>query len=217
MNLDTRLQVIEKVDTELHKPPAGDGGLAPGFTAGVPSPPPVDAPGGVGPLIQFDPGDADKPKSSTEAWIESRIKEKIGEDGTKATLFVETLRDHIPTMMFCCVPLFAFVLKLLYFRQRRFYVEHLVYALHIHTFAYLAAVVIALIGMGAQRTIPAVQPLIVTVLSIVAVVQVVLSIRRVYRQSWFMTAFKFILGGAVYFFVLVFGVTVTALYTLLVD
>jgi hypothetical protein len=167
------------------------------------------------PVIQFDPGDSNKPKDPFEAWLETRIKEKIGEGGTRATLFVETLRSNIPAMMLCCVPLFAFVLKLLYFRQRRYYVEHLVYALHIHTFAYLAAVVIGLIGMGAQRTMPTAQPIIVFLLSAVAAVQVFLSIRRVYGQRWFMTTFKFFLGGAIYFFVLVLGVTVTAFITLI--
>ena len=216
LNLDTRLQVIEKVDTELHKAPAvPEGAPATGTPPDGPRPPAAAASEGIGPIIQFDPGDAEKPKEPWEAWLESRIKEKIGEGGTRATLFVETLRSNIPAMMLCCVPLFAFVLKLLYLRQRRYYVEHLVYALHIHTFAYLAVVVIGLIGMGAQRTIPSVQPIIVFVLSIIAIVQVFLSIRRVYRQSWFMTTFKFVLGSSVYFFVLVLGVTVTAFITLI--
>ena len=149
-----------------------------------------------------------------EEWLEARIKDKIGEDGTKGELFLETLRSHIPTMMLFCVPLFAFVLKLLYIRQRRYYVEHLVYALHIHTFAYLAVVVITLIGMGTQRVLPSLQVLLVVVLSIVAVAQVFLSIRRVYRQGWLMSAFKFLLGGFVYFFVLMIGIGITALITL---
>jgi hypothetical protein len=214
INLDTRLQVIEKVDTELHNAPPVPGG-APAPPPNRPSAPDDAAREGVGPIIQFDAGDSTKPKEPFEAWLETRIKEKIGEGGTRATLFVETLRSNIPAMMLCCVPLFAFVLKLLYWRQRRYYVEHLVYALHIHTFAYLAAVVIGLVGMGAERTIPSVQPIIVFVLSIAAVAQVFLSIRRVYGQRWFMTTFKFFLGGAIYFFVLVLGVTVTAFITLI--
>ena len=118
-------------------------------------------------------------------------------------------------MMLFCVPLFAFVLKLLYIRQRRYYVEHLVYALHIHTFAYVAVVVITLIGLAVQRVLPSVQPLLVFILSCVVVAQVFLSIRRVYRQGWFMTTFKFLLGGAIYFAVMVLAVAATAFITLL--
>ena len=39
-------------------------------------------------------------------------------------------------------------------------------------------------------------------------------IRRVYRQGWFMSLFKFAFGGFIYLFVLVFGVAATAFVTL---
>lgn len=168
-----------------------------------------------GPGITIGGPEGEPAETPFEKWIESRIKEKIGEDGTKLELFLQTLRDHIPTMMLCCVPLFAFVLKVLYFRQRRYYIEHLVYALHIHTFAYVAVLVITLLGMGANRAIPAVQPIIVFALSIAALVLVFLSIRRVYRQNWFMTTFKFALGGVIYATVISFALTATAFITLI--
>jgi hypothetical protein len=143
------------------------------------------------------------------------VKEKLGKDGVNAKLFLDTLRNNIPSMMLCCIPLFAFVLKVLYFRQRRYYVEHLVYALHIHTFVYLAAVVITLLGMAVERAAPALQPVVASILSFVAFGMVFVSIRRVYRQGWFISTFKFVLGGIAYFVVLVLAVTVTALITLI--
>jgi hypothetical protein len=45
-------------------------------------------------------------------------------------------------------------------------------------------------------------------------VQIFLSIRRVYRQGWFMTTFKFGLGGFIYLFVLAFAVAATAFVTI---
>ena len=118
-------------------------------------------------------------------------------------------------MMLCCIPLFAFVLKMLYFRQRRFYVEHLVYALHIHTFAYLGVVVIVLLSMAADQWSPVLRGLTIGVLCVAFFVQVFLSIRRVYRQGWFFTAFKFLLGGFAYLMILVLAVGATAFVTLL--
>ena len=118
-------------------------------------------------------------------------------------------------MMLFCIPIFAMILKILYVFQRRYYIEHLVYALNIHAFAYMAAVVITLIGMGASRVVPGIQPLLVFVLSLVATVQVFVSIRRVYGQGWIFTAFKFFLGGIIYLFVLALGIGATALVTLL--
>ena len=182
------------------------------FTTG--SPPPIPKAVDEADKLNITVGKEGEPKNAFETWLESRIKSKVGEDGTNVQLFIDTLRDNLPTMMLCCIPLFALVLKVLYFFQRRYYVEHLVYALHIHTFAYVAAVVISLIGMAAERWLPAVQLFFVLTLSFAAVVLVFLSIRRVYRQGWFMTTVKFILGGTAYFFVLVFAVMLTALVTL---
>jgi uncharacterized membrane protein len=140
---------------------------------------------------------------------------KFGEDGTKAEIFLQTLRDNIPTMMLACVPLFAFVLQALYIRHGRYYVEHLVYALHIHTFVYVAVVVITLIGMGTVRVLPDVQPLLVSLLSIAAAVMVFLSIRRVYKQGWIKTTLKFAVGGVVYIFVLSISVAIHGFITLI--
>ncbi|MDQ6623804.1 MAG: DUF3667 domain-containing protein [Verrucomicrobiota bacterium] len=150
-----------------------------------------------------------------EAWMQSRIKDKVGQDGTKATLFLETLRSNIPTMMLCCIPLFALVLKMLYLGKRRYYVEHLVYALHIHTFAYIGATLITLIALGLARWSETARAIVVAALSVVMFVQVFLSIRRVYGQGWFFTTFKFLLGGFVYFVIIVCAVAVTAFVTLL--
>jgi hypothetical protein len=46
-------------------------------------------------------------------------------------------------------------------------------------------------------------------------VQIFLSIRRVYKQGWFMSMLKFLFGGFVYFVILVLAVGATALVTLM--
>jgi hypothetical protein len=118
-------------------------------------------------------------------------------------------------MMLCCIPLFALVLKILYIRQGRFYVEHLVYALHIHTFLYVSVIVTSLAVMGANRTVPALGGWITGLMTIAIVVQIFLSIRRVYGQGWFMTLIKFLFGGMVYCVILAVAVGATAFITLL--
>src|SRR5205807_1295612 len=103
---------------------------------------------GERPFVAFD--DA---KSTTpfERWIEGRAKEKMGEHGTKMGLFISTLFSNLPYMMLCCIPLFAFVLKVLYVRRHIFYIDHLIYALHIHTFFYTAVMLIVLATIGLNR------------------------------------------------------------------
>ena len=164
-------------------------------------------PVGDRPFVVFD--DA---KSTTpfERWIEGRAKEKMGEHGTKMGLFISTLFSNLPYMMLCCIPLFAFVLKLLYIRRRLFYIDHLIYALHIHSFFYAAVMLIVLATIGLTRFAPnAIAGWLITLLWIAFVTQIFLSIRFVYRQSWFFTIFKFLFGGFVYLMVLVFALAIT--------
>jgi hypothetical protein len=182
----------------------------------LPSPPATLSPTPkVKPPIHFSVGKEGEKKTPFEAWLEKQVRDKIGEDGSKAKLFLETLRSNIPAMMLCCIPLFAFILKILYIRKGRYYVEHLVYSLHIHTFLYVAVIITALAVMGANRTLPILSGWINLVMAIVIVVQIFLSIRRVYKQGWFMTLVKFLFCGFVYLVILVLAVGATALVTLM--
>jgi hypothetical protein len=208
------------METKPGDPPADP---AAGVNPPAPPPPTDPAAASVSPAppkrkkhdpIHFTMGPEDGTTTPFEAWMEKQIKEKIGEDGSNAKLFLDTLRNNIPVMMLCCIPLFAFVLKVLYIRKRRFYVEHLVYALHIHTFLYVAVVITALGAMAANRTLPALSGWIIGLMSCAIFVLIFLSIRRVYGQGWFFSAFKFVLGGYVYLMILAFAVAATAFVTL---
>jgi hypothetical protein len=182
----------------------------------VPSPPIISTPKPEAKApFHFSTGREGEKKTPFGLWLEKQVKEKIGEDGSRAKLFMETLRSNIPGMMLCCIPLFAFILKILYIRQGRFYVEHLVYALHIHTFLYVAVIITSLAVMAANRTVPALSGWITGLMTIAIVFQIFLSIRRVYKQNWFMTLVKFLFGGLVYCVILVFAVAATALVTLM--
>ena len=167
---------------------------------------------GERPFVVFD-----QSKSSTpfERWIEARAKEKMGEKGTKMGLFISTLFSNLPYMMLCCIPLFALVLKVLYIRRRIFYIDHLIYALHIHTFFYAGVMLIVLATIGLTHSIPgAVAGWLIALLWIAFVTQIFLSIRYVYRQGWFFSIFKFFFGGFVYLMVLVFAFAITFFATL---
>ena len=159
----------------------------------------------------------DEAKSTTpfERWIEARAKEKMGEKGTKMGLFISTLFSNLPYMMLCCIPLFALVLKTLYVRRHIFYIDHLIYALHIHTFAYTGIMLIVLATIGLNRVTPGpIAGWIIALLWIAFVTQILLSIRYVYRQGWFFSVFKFFFGGFVYLIVLVIALAATFFATL---
>ena len=154
--------------------------------------------------------DNDMPK-----WLEKRAREKFGEHGTNIQLFLVTLMSNLPYMMLACIPLFACVLKFLYIRRRIFYMDHLIYALHIHTFAYVAIVLIVLATIGLNKAAPgSIAGWIIALLWIAFMVEIFLSIRRVYRQGWFISIFKFLFGGFVYLIVLSAALATTFFITL---
>jgi Protein of unknown function (DUF3667). len=209
----------EKLEALLREPSPSP---APSLQTTAPSPSPAPKTdkqkqefGKVGerPFVVFD-----QAKSTTpfESWIEARAKEKMGEHGTKMGLFISTLFSNLPYMMLACVPLFACVLKILYVRRRIFYIDHLIYALHIHTFAYLGIVLIVLATIGLNRIAPGpVAGWIIALLWLTFLVQIFLSIRRVYRQGWFISIFKFLFGGSVYLIVLGAALAATFFVTLI--
>jgi hypothetical protein len=201
---DVRKRVREALESQPSPSPSATTGQSPQPTA-TPK---------ENPLIQFD----SDTKNSTpfEKWIEERAKEKFGEHGTKFGIFLTTLFSNLPYMMLCCIPLFAFVLKILYIRKRVFYIDHLVYALHIHTFAYVGIMLIGLITIGLNRIAPLLLAgWIVGLLWVWFAVQIFLSIRRVYRQSWFFSIFKFFVGGLAYLVVLGVALAATFIITVL--
>jgi Protein of unknown function (DUF3667) len=207
----------EKLDALLRESPASPT-PSPQTTAPSPSPAPKTEKqkqefGKIGerPFVVFD-----QAKSTTpfESWIEARAKEKMGEHGTKMGLFISTLFSNLPYMMLCCIPLFALVLKILYVRRHIFYIDHLIYALHIHTFAYTGIMLIVLATIGLNRVIPGpIAGWTIALFWIAFLVQIFLSIRRVYRQGWFISIFKFLFGGFVYLMVLVLALAATFFLT----
>ena len=75
---------------------------------------------------------------------------------------------------------------------------------------------IVLATIGLNRAVPGlIAGWIIALLWIAFVVQIFLSIRRVYRQGWFISIFKFLFGGFVYFIVLVAALVATFFATLL--
>lgn len=206
--LKAAVKKVRQIEAPLPAPPGPQDSASP-------SPPASAAPKPSGPQVfHFDAGQG-KPRTPMETWFENRVKDKMGSDGSKSKLFLETLRNNIPTMMLCCIPLFALVLKLLYIRKRRYYVEHLVYALHIHSFVYLSVMIITLIGLEVAGVSNTARVLVTTALSLALLVHVFLSIRRVYGDGWIFTTLKFLFGGVAYAVILVFAVFITAVVTLL--
>lgn len=96
--------------------------------------------------------------------------------------------DRLAKSVILLVPVFALLLKALYRRRR--YVAHLVFSLHVHSFAFLALVVGLVIDIGvraSEQSRPG-NGLAVLVIAVYSF----LALRRVYGQGRFLTVFKMV-------------------------
>jgi hypothetical protein len=57
----------------------------------------------------------------------------------------EEIVHNIPKMMFILLPLFALILKIVYFNKKKYYYEHLIYSLHVHSAIFLSYLVLVLL------------------------------------------------------------------------
>lgn len=65
--------------------------------------------------------------------LEKNVQSLSGDRGE----FIELLTEYLPQMMFLLLPVFALLLKFCYLFSPFHYLQHLVFALHFHCFAYL--------------------------------------------------------------------------------
>ncbi|TXS94019.1 DUF3667 domain-containing protein [Parahaliea maris] len=85
--------------------------------------------------LGIDPNDP-----STPRWL-ARLGERIEANGHRVekdpNLFLDQLMDSLPQAMFVMLPCFALLLWLFYLFSPFHYLQHLVFALHFHSFLYL--------------------------------------------------------------------------------
>ncbi len=120
-----------------------------------------------------------------------------------AEVMMAGFRDNLPRMMFMLLPVFALILKVFYFRRKRFYVEHLIFSLHFHAFAFLVLLCQLLVGGETYGDLAAG----------ILLLYLFLALRTVYRQSVGKTILKVFLLTFSYSIVLGLGFVATILFT----
>lgn len=111
---------------------------------------------------------------------------------------MESFNRNAPRATFFLVPAFAGVLHLLYLRRRKMYVEHLVFALHVQSFAFLVAAA----GLMLPYTLPGRN----RVIALILLGYLLWAMKVAYGQGWPKTLLKYaavvvcygsILGGTI--------------------
>jgi hypothetical protein len=124
----------------------------------------------------------------------------------------QSLVHNVPRAMFLFLPLIALVMMPLYWRPRRYYVEHLLFLLHNHSFVFLlfgACFLVRLLPLGTAGG------LLFPAAMLYAVWYLYRAMRRVYGQSRLRTAAKYVALALTYAVSAGLMLALTALYSML--
>ncbi|MBC8137066.1 MAG: DUF3667 domain-containing protein, partial [Fibrella sp.] len=148
------------------------------------------------------------------------LKERLIRFGNNPADSAKSLFSNgLPFLLLVQLPLFAIWMRLIYFRQRRLYVEHLVFVLHTHTFFFLLFGGVFAANALAQSlgTRLPMLDIPVTWLMLTGIVTFynVLGYKRFYGQGWGKTLVKgwFLLHG--YLFLFAFTFSIATLFAIL--
>jgi hypothetical protein len=134
--------------------------------------------------------------------------------------FVIGIFSVLPQVLFLLMPLFALMLKVFYIFKRRLYMEHLIIALHSHSFIFISLLLITLVvlAQGAVREWAAwlYQPLewLIFLMCWWVPIYLFLMQKKVYKQGWFFTTLKFCAIGLCYTIMITLGAVAAFLVSL---
>ncbi len=122
-----------------------------------------------------------------------RICERISADGGAKT-FLDMMLDNIPVALIVLLPVLALVLKALYPLSRRYFVEHLLFFVHFHSFFFLILTLQILFSRLASLVwVPDwAIALVLVAASFYIPVYLYKAMRRVYGQGHLMTLMKYV-------------------------
>ncbi len=158
-------------------------------------------------------------------WINDEIEQsprKAEEIKENPNIIVDEFFDLLPATMFIMLPIVALLFKIWYLFAKKYYVEHLIHALHNHAFVFVALTITllnnALIAWRDPEGDSALwQNMFWLSIAIYMWIPVYLliSLKTVYQQGWFLTVGKYCVIGISYIVMLTFITTGVALLSFL--
>lgn len=140
-------------------------------------------------------------------WLDEVLREQlviIIHNGNKVAsdpqALVRSLLAHLPHAMFFLLPVFALMLKAVYLFRRRLYAEHLIVALHSHSYLFLSFILMLTLDSLAGRwpALRGTSTALIIALTAWMPIYLLIMQKRVYRQGWFWTSVKFAFTGVLY-------------------
>ncbi len=126
----------------------------------------------------------DSMNATRKNWIDVRLTAQIlrmyRDNGKSAN---QQIIENIPTMLFFFLPLVALIMKGLFFRKQAYYIEHLVFTVHYHSFIFALFTLIILCEVFFDFELWYVSIGLILLYGLLAM-------KRVYGQGYVLTFFK---------------------------
>lgn len=152
--------------------------------------------------------------------LAGRARDNISRIGKDPKPFLIGAVSVLPQVLFVLMPLFALLLKIFYIFKRRLYMEHLIVALHSHSFIFLSLFLLTLAGVAKTWAATAApwltDPLAWTIFALGWWLPIYLFLmqKKVYKQGWTLTTLKYATIGIGYSVMIGLGVGVAFLVSL---
>ena len=162
------------------------------------------------PVLQFNDRPWDRETNPIAiSWLPASINDWLNDEAERSPLkmkqieenpriFFDQVFDILPGTMFVLLPVVALLFKFWYLFTGRYYIEHLIFCLHNHAFIFTNLILALLVGLLTDwfGTLEATWPADVAGWLRIAIyawipVYLLVSLRHVYRQNWFLTVFKY--------------------------
>lgn len=146
-------------------------------------------------------------KTLTAAEFRKEIEDEKRQFGKIMTGF-DNVFKNLKYVMFFLLPVYALVFKLLYIRRRPFYIDHLIYAMHLQTFAYILLAIILSLPFLVDLELQTMRS--IAFFSIL--LYIAISLHYLYRQKIWKTVLKSFLATVALFFITMLTIMLTAVF-----
>jgi hypothetical protein len=149
------------------------------------------------------------------AWIKKRVLQRYGSEEAAARMIISDFWNSLPITLFLCVPGFALILKVLYRRNRKPYLAHLLFSFHLQTVVFLWAIVLLILRVPLHSWHPGLERWIGAILNLWLVAYLLLAQHRFYGDRWIKTGLKFVVLQTSYIALIIIATLLTVLAPLL--
>jgi hypothetical protein len=158
------------------------------------------------------------PAAQRDGWFKQYYNKKAFAINKQKIDMKETIADsfkhNFPKVMFVLLPIFALILMISFYKSKKYYVEHLIYAFHLHCFLFLFLTLVILVNLLIPANWPALTGWLMLAVIITIIWYIYKSLRVVYHRSWWRTIFKMTGMFLIYFIAFFVCITILVMITI---